>query len=143
MRGGLCAAVTLPPQPVAESLSCAHLDIAIHVSFRYALHFPIPVLRALLDEGDFRRRQSEEGVDAGVEIGFAADDVGGEAGVLGALVGVPGFHRVAVLYGDVALANLPQLDAQRGEVQRPPGGQLLVEFDQGIMSLMCLRSYPR
>jgi len=41
-----------------------------------ASHLAVPVLRALLDKLDLRRRQIEQGVNARVELRLQPDDLG-------------------------------------------------------------------
>lgn len=49
-----------------------------YASVSAGLHLAILVLRHVLDDCDFVRRQVIEGVDSLVEVGFEADDLGGQ-----------------------------------------------------------------
>ena len=78
-------------------------------------HFPVPVLRALLDDLDLRRRQIEQGVHTLIELRLQPDDLGGALLVPGATgpqaagrSGMTSLHN-----GDLVVAQPVQFVHQR------------------------------
>ena len=82
------------------------------------LHFPIPVLRARLDQFDLRCAQVEQAIDPRVELRFQPDDLSRALFVCGAAREQPFFPVVALPYRNLALERLARLGQEAGEVQR-------------------------
>jgi len=71
-------------------------------------HFAISVLGGGFHQFDFFRREAEQGVDTGVEVGFALDNGVGVFVMGGALLAQPCFPLAAVFDGDVGFGDFDQ-----------------------------------
>src|SRR6266545_2079011 len=102
-------------------MNCSSVLVTSDIQEGPFLYLPIGVLRALLDDLGLSRREVEQGVDVGVQVGLHPHDRLGAGAVFGAAGLEPLLPVVAVLERNIAPEDFLDLIAEGGKVQLPPG----------------------